>query len=208
LLWGGGTLGVLRQVAGAAAHGWYVVVEECEFAREFLGQLAGWGVGELQSLRQFPRAAAGQLQRPKQRARLFVTWVDRPLLASANTSWLPTPLGPLAVSDLDGRLAQLPFGRVGLANGEAWCAATEGSTAVPAASEAALQALATEIAREPSAYLGWRRLATRGNWYAPRLLKKGRSLAQCYLRHAATVWPERHAELAGAVTQLAGMRAP
>lgn len=205
LLLGGSTLGVLRQVAGAAAHGWHLVVEECEFAREFLGQLAGWGVGELQSLRQFPRAAVEQLKRQDRRSMLFVALVDRPMLPSANTPWLPTSLGPLAVTDLDGRLAQLPFERVGLANGVPWRASESG--AVQTASDAALQTLATEIASEPGAYLGWRMLATHGHWYAPRLFRKGRSLAQCYLRYAATVWPEQRAELAGAVTHLAEMRA-
>lgn len=206
LLIGCGSIGVLKLIARAAAQGWRVVAEECEFAHDYLAGIARGSRGELVPLRRLPRDFLHQRERRQSARTLYVTFPDRPLPAQEGGELLATPLGQFHVPDIDGMIARLPFARVVFADGQVLGTPGEPAESAPAIATAAFSAACTEIAREASAYLAWRMLLTHSPWYVERLRKNGRAVARSYLRYAAAAFPDLAAPLSRAAHRMEALK--
>lgn len=185
---GDGSVPTLRLIGQAASLGWRIIVEDCEFSKLYLSQLVKSSKGGLLSLRQIPRNSAERIKQKSGVPCLYVIFCDRTMSTFRSSSTIITRIGNFHITDIDGSIAQLPFERVILSNGQTITPAMMPVSPLNISSQSFI-VTCSQIEKKADAYLAWRTLATHSKIHHERTMRNGRAIVKSYLRYSAIQYP-------------------
>lgn len=202
---GDGSMSALRLISQAASLGWRIIAEDCEFSKLYLSQLVQRSNGGLLALRQIPRNSVEQIKKKSGAPILYVIFCDRYMSAFRGSSMVNTKIGIFHITDIDGFIAQLPFDRVILSDGQQQTYYKQLINPQNIAT-AAFIATCSKIEKRADLYLTWRTLATHSKIHHKRVIRNGRGIFKSYLRYSAIRYPNIATHLGKLIENVESLR--